>query len=73
MAVSNELLEKLVEGGSLISYKLERLDRNGEVVISNRLFDGNTERLILNFVNGQQLVIGIGCNSEPDEAVFVFE
>lgn len=66
--MNNEILEKLIKNGAIKSYKLEALDEDGNPGVSKFR---NTERLTLEFLNGDKLVVGTFCSGCLENTVFL--
>ena len=64
-------LSELVASGAITSFLLQELDETGEVGYSPK--GRNTERLILDFPNGERLVLGTFCSGVMENTHFCIE
>ena len=63
----NKILDQLVLDNSISSYRLENIDENGKIGKSKCR---NTERLTLNFPNGNKLVLDTFCSGCLEDTCF---
>lgn len=68
--MTDKVLDELVSGGCIVSYKLDFISEDG--VVGEESGCRNTEQLTLNFPNGKMLKIGTFCSGCLENTVLTF-
>ena len=68
--MTNEILDQMVKKGTIASYKLVEVSENGEEGVTGKF--RNTERLTIDFINGEKLVIDTCCSGCSENTILSF-
>ncbi len=66
--MKNEVLDSLVKSGDIVSYGYEQLDEDGNPGESD---SRNSERLILIFPSGKNLILDTCCSGESENTILM--
>lgn len=72
MTMNNAKLDSLLLDGMIVAYKFVNCDEEGKVVDRPKGFR-NTQKLMLTFPNGAQLVIDSFCSGSSEDSVLLID